>query len=316
MTVPLFNFPVAAITDVLLSYLQYVFSNDEITPANYRWVEDDETTENRDGRSSKIRISAPFVIDNDKPQSAPFIVVERGAFGFANQLIDNSRGADPNTFENKKYVDWMDGTVNIICGSGVATEASSLANWLAIMLQADRHGIIKKSHFIRNLNYIGIGPEIPVIKDTEVRRWEVILSLRVSLQIGWLQVTREPILWKSAEFYATNSPPEVFSNKGATSLGSDLLVDTTQDFGHLEANNPYLIQREFDRGWYSVQFKANANKQLYTIVEIVDNNTLRLETHDVNGDPVAYSAPAGATDLEYDLLWNSLHIKMELPNNS
>ena len=305
MTASLINFPIAAISDCLLSYLQFIFSNDEITPDAYRWTEDDET--------SKIRISAPFVIDNEKPMSAPFIVVERGSFLFANQVMDNRKSGSPNTDEEKTFVDWADGTVNVICGSGVAPEASSLANFLAIMFQGNRHGIIKNSHFIRNLNYIGIGPEIPVVKDTEVRRWEVTLSLRVSLQMGWLHILREPTLWESAAIYSLANPEEAYSDSGVISVGLDTLVDSTKDFGYLETSDPKFIQTELEKGWYYVRFRDNAYDQLYTIVEIVDSNTLKLQTHDENNDPVAWAAPESATDLEYDLLWNSLNIHMELP---
>lgn len=308
MTVPLINFPIAAVVDVILSYLQFVFGNDEITPSEYLWTDDD--------RTSKIRISGPFVIDNEKPMSAPFVVVERGSFQFENKAIDNLKSSTANTFEEKTYVDWANGIVNIICGSGVASEASSLANFLAIMFQANRHGIIKNSHFIRNLNYIGIGPEIPVVKDTEVRRWEVTLTLSVSLQMGWMHVLREPTLWESAAIYSTKSPSEVYSSSGVVTQGSDTLVDATKSFGFLETDDPQLIQSEFNKGWYYIRFKDNAYDQLYTIVEIVDNNTLRLQTHDTDNNPVAWSSSESASDVEYDLLWNHLNIHMELPTTT
>lgn len=307
MPVILKNFPVSAIVDVLISYLQFAFSNTEITPAEYRW--------NVDDRASKIRISGPFVIENEKPMSGPFVVVERGSFVFENRTLDNLKSGSANAFQSKEYVDFANGTINIICGSLVAPEASSIANFLAILFQANRHGIIKNSHFIRNLNYIGIGPEIPVVKDSEVRRWEVTLSLRVSLQMGWMQVAREPTVWQKAAVYSTRDTAEKFSDTGEITQGSDLLVDSSQNFGFLESNDPQLIQTEFDKGWYYIRFKDNVNDQLYTIVEVVDNNTLRLETHDTNNDPTAWSATETATGVEYDLLWNHLNIHMELPSS-
>ena len=120
----LLNFPASAVVDVLLSYVQWVFGNPDLIPDDYRWTVED--------RDSKIRISAPFVIDNEKPMSAPFIVVERGGFVFANRVIDNLKGADANVMTNREKVDWMDGTMNVICGSGSAGEASSLSNFLFI----------------------------------------------------------------------------------------------------------------------------------------------------------------------------------------
>lgn len=305
MTVPLVNFPIATVVDCLLSYLQYLFSNDEITPAAYRWDPNE--------RNSKIKISGTFIIDNEKPMAAPFIVVERGSFNFANQTLDNLKSADSNSMENAKFVDWADGPINIICGSGTASEASSIANFLAIMFQSDRHGIIKNSGFIRNLNYIGIGPEIPVVKDSEVRRWEVTLTLQTSLQMGWLRTTRDPVLWNSAEFFMIKKPSEVFSENGETTEDADTLYDSTQNFGILSTSDPQFLENDLQNGWYYVRFRNNEQDQLYPVVEIVDNNTLRLQTHDDNNDPISWEAPESATGLEYDLYWNSLHVHMELP---
>ena len=183
------------------------------------------------------------------------------------------------------------------------------------MFQADRHGIIKNSTFIRNLNYIGIGPEIPVVKDTEVRRWEVTLTLTASIQMGWLHTLREPVLWESVAVYNTKRPAESYSEEGVVTQGSDTLVDASKSFGFLESNDPQLIESEFDKGWYYIRFKDNEYDQLYTIVEIVDENTLRLQTHDEDNNPVAWSAEESASGVEYDLLWNHLNIHMELPTS-
>jgi len=305
MAVDLKNFPLQAVVDVLLSYLQYIFGNPEITPPAYRW--------NSDTRASKIRLSAPFVIDNSKPMSAPFVIVERNPFSFENRTIDNLRTADPNVFTNQEKTDIMNGSINVICGSGTAGEASNIANFLAIMLHADRHGIISNSKFIRNLGYLDVGPEIPVVKDTEVRRWEVTLRLSASLQIGWLEKEKDPELWEKLAVYNIGDPPWDESDSGETTQGSDLLVDTTKNFGYLNTNDPQLLEQEFNRGWYYIRFTSEGKKQLYTVVEIVNSTTLRLETHDENNDPVAWSAPETATDLEYEILWNDLHIHMELP---
>lgn len=306
MPVDLKSFPVAAIVDLLLSYLQHNFSNIELTPSEFRW--------NNDETQSLIRISAPFVIDNAKPMLAPFIVVERGGFVFSNSVIDNVKKAKANVLTDVERVDWMDGTVNIICGSGVATEASCLANYLAIMFQADRSAIMKTSKFIRNLNYVDIGPEVPVVKDSEVRRYEVTLRLKASLQIGWCYTERKPVQWNSANIFMTEKPYLSTSEDGQTTAGSALLVDNTKNFGNLITNDPQLLQKEFDAGWYYIKFKDDTTNELYTIIEIVDANTLKLQTHDVNDLPVNWSASETKTGVEYDLIWNSLHIHTKLPN--
>jgi hypothetical protein len=311
MSASLINFPISAIVDGVLSYLQFVFKNVDITPSEYRWSDND--------RQSKIRICAPFVIDNSKPMSAPFIVVERGGFQFDNRIIDNLKSAGANDFSNPNFVAIANGTINIICGSKESSEASSLANYISIMLQADRHGIINNLKFLRNFYHLDISPEIPVVKDSEVRRWEVTIRMFASLQMGWLKSLREPKLWRSATIYDTDktSTADPLSVNGAITSGSDTILDTTKNFGMDVSNNPQLLQQELEKGWYYIRFKDGAGEnQVYQVAEIIDNHTLRLLTHDTNNDPIPWSAPESKTDVEYNLLWNNLHIKMEIPNNN
>ena len=306
MSVSLINFPVAAIVDGLLSYLQHLFSNPEITPSDYRWDVND--------RKSKIRIGGPFVIDNEKPMSAPFIVVERGGYQFDDRIIDNLKSGNANTQTNKNSVSILDGYINIICGSRVASEASSIANFISMMIQSDRHGIINKLNFLRNLKQFDIGPEIPVIKDSEVRRWEVTARFSTSLQLGWVTGESSVVLWKQAEIVNNNTIDKnsPFSSSGSITQGSDLLVDTTKDFGPYLTNNPQLLEQELEKGWYYIRFKDNPNFQLYNIITIIDNHTLQLTTHDANDDTVPWLASDTKTNVQYDLLWNQIHLQTKI----
>ena len=302
------NFPLKAVVDGIISYTKWLFLNEDITPPSYRYSEND--------RASRLRIQGPFIIDNEKPMSAPFIVVERGTFAFANSMIDNLKSATPNTFEMKQKVDIMDGYINVIVGSRSASEASNIANFLAISYQSDRHGIIDQLKFVRNLNYVDVSPEIPVFKDAEVRRWEVTLRLSVSMQIGWATTIREPEPWNKVSIYAVNSNWGSSSNSGIVAAGLDTLTDANANFGFLEANDPRLIEKELQEGYYYINFADNAYGQHYPIAEIVDPNTIKLLTHDANGDPIPYSAPESAVDLEYELYWNCVHIRGDIPNNN
>jgi len=310
MPAALINFPISAIVDGLLSYIQYIFGNPDITPSEYRW--------NVDDRQSFIRIGGPFVIDNEKPMSAPFIVVERGPFTFDNRIIDNLKAGGANTFTNPLYAAICDGTINIICGSAVAAEASSLANYLAIMLQSDRHTIIGTLQFLRNLYHVDISPEIPVVKDTQVRRWEVTLRIFVSLQMGWIKTQLDTVQWNSATIYNLDGQPSdaPLSIVGSINTGSDLLVDNTQNFGILSTNSPQFLQSDLTAGRYYIRFKDyGCNAQVYPVAEIVNNHTLRLLDHDVNNNPIPWSAPETSTAVKYNLLYDSLHLKIEIPNN-
>lgn len=300
------NFPLKAIVDGVISYTKFLFLNEEITPPSYRYSEDD--------RVSRLRIQGPFVIDNEKPMSVPFIVVERGTFAFANSMIDNLKSATPNTFEMKQKVDIMNGYIDVIVGSRSAGEASNIANFLAINYQADRHGIISKLKFVRNFNYVDVGPEVPVFKDAEVKRWEVTLRIMVSMQIGWATTLREPEPWNKVSIYAVNSDWGSTSNTGIIAQGLDTLIDANANFGLLETSDPRLIEKELQEGYYYIKFAEG--EQFYPVADIVDPNTLKLLTHDTNGNPVPYSAPASAVDLEYELYWNCVHIRGDVPNNN
>jgi hypothetical protein len=309
MAVALYGFPAALIVDGILSYLQYSFGTPEIVPPEYRWSSND--------RESRIRISGPFVIDNEKPFSAPFIMVERGPLTFSNSTIDNVKSGDPNVFTNTERVDWMDGIVSIVCGSGpsASSEASSLAHFIAILIQSNRKAIMQELHFLRNMQYVDIGPEIPIMKDTEVRRWEVTLRVNVSLQFGWI----ERLIWdpdvkmEKAEFFDTENFFD--STKGILSAGSDILYDPSADFGVTTGNDPQLLSSELSKGWYYIQLKGQP--QNYPVAEIVDSNRLRLltrKTDDTGDEP--YSAPDSETDVSYKLVWNAVHIHCRVPNNN
>jgi hypothetical protein len=300
------NFPLSAVVDGVLSYLQWVFSKPEITPSEYRW--------NSDSAISRIRISGPFVIDDEKPGSAPFIVVERGSHSFDNRVMENLKKASANTFETPEHVNWMNGSISITCGSQSGPEASSLANFLAIMLQADKSGIKSGLRFLRTLNVVDVGPEMPVAKDAEIRRYEVTLRCETSLQQGWIKEAYEVKKWNSAAIYAEKD--QMFSNTGLIAENSDLLVDESKNFGLTLDSNPQLLPTELSKGWYYIRFKDNENSQLYTIKEIVDNHTVRLVTHNTDNQEVPWVANESKPDVEYDLLWNNINLHVEIPNNN
>ena len=309
MAVALYGFPAALIVDGILSYLHFSFGNPEIVPNEYRWHSDD--------RQSRIRISGPFVIDNEKPFSAPFIMIERGPLTFSNSTIDNVKKSDPNVFTNTERVDWMDGVLNIVCGAGpsASSEASNLANFIAILIQSNRKALMKELNFLRNLQYIDIGPEVPIMKDTEVRRWEVTLRFQVSLQMGWIErlIWDPEVVMEKAEFF--NTEDYFDSDKGILSLGSDILYDPTADFGLNITNNPQLLTQELAKGWYYIQLKGKP--QNYPVAEIIDEHRLRLMTRKVDdtGDE-PYQSPTSETDVSYKLIWNTVHIHCRVPNNN
>ena len=301
MPTSLENFPLAVLTDGIISYVQYLFGNPKITPSEYRW--------NTNDRESRITISGPFVIDNERPNSAPFIVVERTPFTFQNRTIDNLKSAANNTFEDDEKVVIADGGITITIGSQVASEASSIANFLAIQLQADRHGIMTTLGFLRNLKISGISNETPVYKDSEVRRWTVTLNVFASLQMGWKYEYEPGTPWKQLELRAIDNEYK-FLSKGSVESGRDIIRDSTADFGFEITDSPQLLRRELEYRWYYIQFEDSS--KLYVVEEIVSNNELRLSTVDKDGNKIPYSAEESGI-VDYKLLWNSVHLAVNIP---
>jgi len=293
-------FPMSAVVDGVLSYLQKIFGDPDITPSEYRF--------DRDGRISKIRVSGPFVANNDKPMSAPFVVVERSGFSINNLTIDNLRSADENTFENPSHTHILEGSITITCGSSIASEASNLANFIAIMLQADRNIIKSVLKFVRKFDTVSIGPETPVVKDNEIRRFEVVLQCSVSIQQGWVKRMTNLTQFNHADIKDTF--PHDTSIAGVITAGSDHLVDSTQNFGVLLENSPQLLPKELAKGWYYIRF--DGSNQLHTVVEIVDNHTLKLKSKDANNVFAPWNPLVNKSNVKYSLLWNNVNLSVEI----
>jgi hypothetical protein len=297
------NFPLASITDGLTSYIQYLFGDPKHIPADYRW--------NSSDRESRITISGPFVIDKERPMAAPFIVVERSGFQFENRTIDNLKSAKENVFMSDEKVLIADGGVSITVGSGAASEASSIANYLAVQIQADRHGIISTLGFVRNLNVQSISPETPVFKDSEVKRWEVVLNISVSLQMGWMDYRVDPVVWEELSIRAVDSEKYYASDSGIVMTGSDLLTDPSANFGFELTNNPQLLTREMNMGWYYIQFDGDAS--IYNIEEVTSPTSLKLSFHDSEGNKIPFNPDESKVNSKYKLVWNSVHLHVEIP---
>lgn len=305
MAVEIQNFPLALLTDGLLSFLQHRFSDPQITPPAWRWSSDD--------RESRLRISGAYATGNEKPGSAPAIIVERGTFTPFNRTIDNVERADANTFLNPKHIDWLNGTVNVICESIVASEASSMANYLAIEFQANRHGICSTLEFMKDLSYLDIGPEQPAKADVEPRRWQVVLRLKCAVYLGWVRRDTTTIPFNKASVVNTGDPDDWYeSTTGETEVGLDRLYDANADFGTTDTNDPQFLSNDLSKNWYYITFDEGDNT-IYTVTEIIDSNTLRLKRRDEYGNLVSYSAPATATGLGYKLKYNHVHFHIELP---
>ena len=66
-----------------------------------------------------------------------------------------------------------------------------------------------------------------------------------------------------------------------------------------------------DKHWYNVIFDGDETR--YKIDSIVDETTLKLKQIDSNNNEVDFNPIVDETR-EYKIVWNGVHIKVELPN--
>ena len=301
----LLHLPFALVVDGFLSFIQNRFLKPEITPPAYRW--------NPDDTQSRIRISGQYSIDNAKSGSIPSITVRRSGLRFANMGIDNLASADANVLTNAKYEDWADGSIDILCESGVPSEASSLANFLAIEIQANRHGIKYTLPFVRFITYVGVGPEILVEQNAEPRRFQVMLTISVSIYMGWIkkEVAIDPFNKVSIRNISSENTWE--SSSGIITKNQPFIVDNTADFGLLNTNNPQLLSAELNMKWYYVLI--GDDDRLYTVEEVINNHQIRLSDRDKNNNVVPYN-PSSSLTTKYRIVWNTIHLNVEIPKQS
>ena len=299
------NFPLIAISDGIISYLQYVFGSADISPSEYRW--------NADDRQTRIFIGAPYTITRDKVSDYPSITVARGAFRFQNQFINNFESADANSFENPQYRDLIEGPLSIICEAGAGPEATGLAQFVAVLLQSNRHAVTGALGYVHKYTWVGISGEEPVKEEAEITRWQCVLTINMIVYQPWFKRESEPQPWNKMNIYTVKTPPEWESDYGQLSIGSPYIVDNSADFGFNTTDNPQLLQSEYEKGWYYVTFSESSPKK-YKVVELVNKNTLKLTYVDENGDEQVLS-PTANSQVAYKLHWNSIHIDIELPKN-
>ena len=301
------NFPLVAISDGIISFLQYIFGNAEITPSDFRW--------NADDRQTKIFIGGPYTITRDKVGAMPSITVARGNFSYHNRFIDNLESADAITQENPKYRDLMQGSLSIICEANVGSEATGLASFISIELQANRHPIAGALKFVHKMKWLGISAENPIEEQAEVTRWQCIISFDVMLYQAYFKREMTPQPFNKLNIYAVDALEPWNSIYGETTIGSPNLVDNSADFGFLSANDPQFLESEFDKRWYYVTFSDTEPKK-YTVEQIINNKTLKLSYVNSAGDTVDFNPGETEKNIPYTILWNSVHLNIELPKKT
>ena len=303
------HYPIAGVVGFLCGFLQeIIFSNPDIAPTVWRYEKSST------GRTSKIRISAPFVIDNAKALSQPYVIVERGEFSFNNRVINDSRTAEANTTDEEERVLLPTGVVLMTCGSRSAQEASSLANFITLVINAGKNSIYTGSQFIRLIRTLTIGPEVPVWKGHEVQRYETTIAFEVGLHFAFRLTTIEAEKMNKFSVEGVRLPYELNGTKGEFTQGSGVFTDTTVKFGEDVLFEPGALSEKM----YQVGFPGG-NPRVY--IDSINYEpgesygySLNLVTVDETGKVFTpYAAPADAENLEYVIKWNEFKLFFNYP---
>lgn len=303
MATLIYNFPLVELSDGIISFLQYIFSKPDVTPAEFRW--------NQDDRATKIFISGPFTISRQNVGQMPTITVSRGPFTYENRVIDNHVASNPNVMTDPQYMDILSGPITLICEAGTGPEATGLASFCALEMQAHRKDLAAKMEFMHRTTWVGITPEVPVKEEAEIVRWQCSVTFNVSVYTGWVRRKIGGTPFNKAAIYEGKNQWQ--SAYGSITSGSPLLVDNSADFGFLTANNPQLLESEYLKKWYFINLE-DVNKK-YTVEELVDSKTLRLSQVDEDGNTIPFN-PSESRTVSYKLMWNSIHVYSELPKRS
>lgn len=292
-----------SLSDGIISFIRHLFATPDITPGEYRWSPDEDAT--------KIFISGPFTYSRQRVGQMPTITVVKGPFIYENRTIDNYKGADANTYENPEHVEILSGPLTIICECGAGDEATSMANYILLELQANRKKIKEQMTFLHRLLWTGISPEQPVKEEAEITRWQATITLQCSIYTGWLIRERGLTAFKKIDINGAES--KWLSSYGSTTQGSDLFVDNSADFGTAITNNPQFLSQELTNKWYYVSFDG---AKMYKIEQVVNNKTLRLSNVNENGVDVPFNPTETLTNVQYNIYWNNVHLGIRLPKQN
>lgn len=298
------NAPIATVVDSIVVYLQQTFSDPKKVPKEYLW--DDNPSR------SSISISSSFPENDDTPERVPSITVDRSALSFPRIAVNDEKSVSANTFETEEKVVTCDGGLNVTITCGSASEASSMANFLAIMFISDAPAIKTVVSFIRRFRPVGVSAEMPVKRSAEVERWQVVLSIEVGIQIGWFRDYEEaPEKWKRMELVAVSKVHAFESAYGSVFAGSSSLKDFEAKFGFENDSNPKLIESELNGGWYHVIFEGSP--QRYKVVSLKSENEIQLQAVDSDNNPVPFNPLVNGINKKYKIVWNDIHLAVNIP---
>jgi len=270
---------------VIIDFLQFIFKN--ITPDQFRWDPDE--------RRTKVVIGAHEVFGLENAGSVLKIAVVRSGFAMQHRTINQARPA-PNTYGQKSFADLMDGTISVVVEAGTSEEATGLATFCGLVINANRGTIIKEAEVFHGLKLRTISEERTVEFQSKPARIQCAAILEAPLNVSWMTDKKSGYIF--GEMHIQHMDPDpIFISHCSITAGSKNLLDSNADFGYFNTNRPQFTEKELLEGWYTVRFKASGEE--YKIKSVIAPDRLELVSEMKKTE----------TGIEYDIIYNSMYFE-------
>lgn len=277
---------------VIIDFLQFVFKN--VVPDQFRWDPDEKRT--------KIVIGAHEVFGLENAGAILKIAVVRSGFSMEHRTINQARPA-PNTYGQKSFADLMDGTISVVVEAGTSEEATGLATFCGLVINANRAVIIKEAKVFHGLKLRTVSEERTVDMQSKPTRIQCAAILDAPLNVSWMTDKKTGYIFGEMNMQHMDTEI-VFLSHCSITAGSKILLDSNANFGYFNTNRPQFTEKDLLEGWYTVRFKVSGEE--YKIKSVVALDRLELVSEMKKTE----------TDLEYDIIYNSMYFEVISQNKN
>jgi hypothetical protein len=270
---------------VIIDFLRYVFLR--IAPDQFRWDPDEKKT--------KIVIGAHEVFGLENAGAILKVAVVRSPYSMEHRTINQARPT-ANTFGQKAFSDLMDGTISVVVEAGTSEECTGLATFCGLVINANRHIIIKEAKIFHGLKLRNITEERTVDMQAKPVRIQCAAVLEAPMNISWITDKKPGFLF--GEMLMAHMDEPVFKSHCSVTQASKILLDSNARFGYFNTDRPQFNEKDLLAGWYTVRFIASGEER--KIKSVIAADKLEL-------DSVMNSDGSG---LEYEIVYNSMYFEV------
>lgn len=273
-------------TRVIIDFLRYVFG--KLTPVQYRWESEMSRT--------KVVIGGHEIFGLDNPGGIIRVVVVRSSYQIEHKTINQQRPSLA-TYGPKSYSDLMDGNLSVVVEAGTSEECTGLATFCGMIINANRHIIMKEAGTFHALKLRGIAEERTVDMQAKPIRIQCAAIFEAPLNMAWIEDKKNSFSFNSLSMQHMDQP--IFTSHCNYSENSKILIDSNARFGYFNTNSPQFVEQDLLAKWYAVRFKASGKER--KIISVVAPDKLELV------DTIDETA---GTNIEYDIIYNSMYFEI------